>query len=121
MPLEEDRILRGPNISFPQQHLGFRLPELQQPLPAWCTGSRAGGIPGGGMPNPHVFSQFWRDFADRDDQFVVQLIAEDLIVGTTVRRSPTLLECALKSRTLDTAQARKMSAALSEAADLIEP
>jgi hypothetical protein len=121
MPLEEDRILRGPNISFPEQHLGFRLPEQQQPPPAWCTGPRTGSIPGGGMPNPNVFAQWWRDVADPDDQFVVQLIVEDVIVGDKVRRSATRLECALKSRSLDIVQARKMSAALSEAADLIEP
>lgn len=77
-------------------------------------------MPGGGMPNPNVFAQWWRNFADPDDRFVVQLVAEDLIVGNTVRRMPTRLECAVKTRALDSAQARKLAAALAEAADLIE-
>jgi hypothetical protein len=101
------------------QHFGFRPPE-EQPPPAWCTGLRAGSIPGGGMPNPNVFAQWWRDVSDPEDQFVVQIVAEDLIVGDTVRRTPTRIEAALKSRTLDSAQARKMASALTEAADLIE-
>jgi hypothetical protein len=121
MPLEEDRILRGPNISFPEQHLGFRLPEQQPPPPGWCTGPRAGNIPGGGMSNPNTIQQFWRDFTEPGDQFSVRLVADDIISGTTVRRTVTRLECKLKTEILDSAQARKMSAALSEAADLIEP
>jgi hypothetical protein len=106
-------------IQATSQHLGFRPPEPALP-PSWCTGLRAGSIPGGGMPNPNVFAQWWRDFADSDDQFVVQLVAEDLIVGDKVRRTATRLECAVKSRDLHSAQARKMAVALTEAADLID-
>jgi hypothetical protein len=72
------------------------------------------------MPNPNVFAQWWRDLADPSDDFVVQIVAEDLINGDTVRRTATRIECALKSRVLDSAQARKMAAALNEAADLID-
>lgn len=108
-----------PLIRVPEQHLGFRPPEPAPP-PSWCTGLRAGSIPGGGMPNPNVFAQWWRDLADPDDQFVVQIVAEDLIVGDKVRRSAARLECALKSRVVDSAQARKLAAALTAAADLIE-
>ena len=70
MPLEENRILRGPNISFPEQHLNFRLPEQQLPPPDWCTGPRAGDILGGGTANPSVIRQWWRDFAGPGDSFL---------------------------------------------------
>ena len=120
MSLEQDRILRGPNIRFPEQHLGFRTPETPLPAPSWCTGLRAGSLPGGGLPNPNVYAQWFRNFADPDDQFAVQLIADDVIVGVKVRRGATRLECSVKSRDLHPAQARKMAAALTEAADLID-
>lgn len=102
------------------QHLGFRPPEPAPPPPPWCTGLRAGSIPGGGWPNPNVFAQWWRDLADSDDQFTVQIAAEDLIVADKLRRTPTRLTCKVKADSLDSAQARKMAAALSEAADLLD-
>lgn len=74
------------------QHLCFRPPEQQPPPPAWCTGLRAGHLPGGGWPAPNVFAQRWLDFADPDDAFVVRLCAEDVIVGDEVRRCATRLE-----------------------------
>lgn len=120
MPLEADRILRGPNISFPEQHLGFRLPEQQQPPPAWCTGPRAGNISGGGITNPNTVEQWWRDFADPGDQFIVRLVAEDCISATKVRRSVTRLECKVKAAFLDSGQARRMAAALKEASDIVD-
>lgn len=82
------------------RHLGFRPAELT-PAPSWCTGLRAGSIPGGGWPNPHVFAQWWRDLADLDDQFTAQLVAEDLIVADKVRRTPTRLVCRVKADSLD--------------------
>jgi hypothetical protein len=120
MPTETDRILRGPNLAFPQQHLGFRLPEEPLPPPTWCKGPRAGNIPGGGMSNPNTVQQWWVDFADPGDQFVVRLVAEDIISGTRVRRSVTRLECRLKTDVLDAGQARKMAAVLSTAADIVD-
>lgn len=120
MPLEENRILRGPNISFPEQHLNFRLPEQQLPPPDWCTGPRAGDILGGGTANPSVIRQWWRDFAGPGDKFLVQLVAEDCVSGDKVRRLPTRLTCKLKTDSLDSAQAREMAAALTEAADFID-
>lgn len=101
------------------QPLGFRPPE-QQPPPAWCTGPRAGDILGGGMTNPNVIHQWWRDIAEPGDPYVVQLVAEDCISGDKVWRTPTRLECRLKADSLVSAQARKMAAALSEAADLLD-
>lgn len=120
MPLETDRILRGPNIRFPEQHLGFRLPEEPLAPPAWCAGPRAGNIPGGGITSPNTVQQFWRDFAEPGDQFVVRLVAEDCISGTKVRRSVTRLECRLKTDVLDAGQARRMAAALKEASDIAD-
>jgi hypothetical protein len=121
MPLEEDRILSGPNIRFPEQHLGFRPPEEQSPPPSWWTGPRVGDILGGGMTDPNVIHQWWRDIAEPGDKFVVQLVAEDRISGVKVWRTPTRLACKLKEAdSFDSAQARKMAAALSEAADLLD-
>ena len=80
--------LARPQHSFPEQHLGFRPPEQQLPPPAWWTGPRAGDILGGGMTNPNVVRQWWRDLAEPGDKFVVQLVAEDCISGDKVRRTP---------------------------------
>jgi hypothetical protein len=120
MPLEEDRILRGPNIRFPEQHLGFRPPEQPQSPPSWWTGPRVGDILGGGMTDPNMVHTWWRDIAESGDPFVVQLTAEDRISGVKVWRTPTRLACKVKADSLDSAQARKMAAALSEAADLVD-
>jgi len=101
------------------QHLGFRPPEQQQPRARW-VGPLAGDLAGGGgFTNRNVVHQFWRDFAQSDEQFVVQLVAEDVIVGDGVRRV-TRLESHLKTDVLNSAQARRMAAALSAAADLID-
>src|ERR1700737_3221654 len=105
-----------PLIRVPAQPLGFRPPE-QQPPPAWCTGPRAGNILGGGMTSPDVMQQWWRDFAEPGDGYVVRFFAEDRISGD---RTPTRLECKLKADSFDSAQARKMAAALGEAADLVD-
>jgi hypothetical protein len=66
-----------------------------------------------------TFRQWWRDFAAVEEVFVVQLVAEYLIVGQDVRRS-TRLESSTKTGILSTAQARRMAVALIEAADLID-
>ena len=70
--------------------------------------------------NPNVIHQWWRDIAEPGDQYVVQLVAEDNISGDKVRRGSTRLACKLKADSLDSAQARKMAAALTEAADFID-
>lgn len=119
MPVEEGRILRGPNISFPNQHLGFRPPE-EQPPPEWWTGSRAGDILGGGMTNPNVIHQWWRDIAEPGDPFAVQLVGEDRISGVKVSRTATRLEAKIKTDNLGSAAARRLAAALTEAADLLD-
>lgn len=72
------------------------------------------------MTNPDVIQQWWRDIAEPGDAFVVQLAAEDRIRGTKVWRTSTRLSCEVKADRLDSAQARKMAAALSEAADLVD-
>jgi hypothetical protein len=72
------------------------------------------------MSNRNVIHSWWRDIAEPDDPFVVQLVTEDCISGTKVFRTSTRLECKLKADRLDSWQARKMAAALSEAADLVD-
>ena len=82
--------------------------------------SARGDILGGGIADPNVIHQWWRDIADPGDPYVVQLAAEDRIRGTKVSRTSTRLSCKVKADSLDSAQAHKMAAALAEAADLIE-
>jgi hypothetical protein len=122
MPLEGDRILRGPNLRYPEQPLGFRPPEPeeQQSPPSWWTGPRAGDIVGGGMTNPNVIHQWWRDIAEPSDPYFVRLVAEDSICGEKVRRTPTRLEAKIKTDNLGTTEARRLAAALIEVADLLD-
>jgi len=109
-----------PLTRTPEQSLGFRPPEQPAQPPTWWTGPHAEDIPGGGFTNPSILHSWWRNFADPDDGFVVQLVAEDHIVGDRVRRNGTRLESRVKNDVLDSAQARKMAAALTEAADLLD-
>jgi hypothetical protein len=104
------------------QPLGFRPPEQQQQPPEWWVGPRVGEIAGGGgSMNSTLMRQWWRDFGEPDDPFVVQIVAEDLIVGNDVRRTPTRLEPPkVKTENFSSDHARRMIAALTEAADIVE-
>ena len=119
MPVD-DRILRGPNLQYPGQHLGFRPPEEPQSPPPWWTGDRVGDISGGGLSDPNMIHQFWRDLADHDDQYIVQICCEDRIHGTKVFRTSPRLECRIKADSLSPAGARKLADALRLAADLLD-
>ena len=72
------------------------------------------------MTNPNVIHQWWRDIAEPDDPFVVQLVAEDRISGDKVRRTPTRLEAKIKTDNLASAAARRLAAALTKVADLLD-
>ena len=110
-----------PLIRPVEQSLGFRPPEEPTPPPSWWKGERAADIPGGTMANPNVIHSWWRDIHERGAPYVVQLCCEDRIGGDKVFRTPTRIECRLKAEGFgDAATARRLAAALTEAADLLD-
>jgi hypothetical protein len=117
-----DMPLQQYGVQATGQSLGFRPaePEQAQSPPSWWTGDRVGDILGGDASNPAVIRQWWRDIAEPGDPFVVRLLAEDRIGGSNQFRTAARLEVKVKAENLDSAGARKMSAALSEAAELLD-
>lgn len=117
VPMSE--LISTPTPRYAGQPLDFRPPEGHQ-APSWWQGPRCGECgAGGGLGGLNVIHQWWRDLAHDDDPFVIQLVCEDLIVGSDVRRF-VRSECRIKNDQLNSLQLQRLSGLAKKAADLLD-
>ena len=111
-------IVSTPVGRHPEQPFDFRPPGHREP-PSWWDGPRCGEcVGGGGFANANIVHQWWKDLAHDDDPFVVQLVCEDTIVGSGVRRIERC-EVNMKNTILNPLQLQRLSGLTKKAAELL--